>query len=96
MAEGYAMAPKETISRKLPICYMYREEPDNMYDSGWRFFAGCETDEYVNDPDNIGIYDLSTIESIYPYLSYFLSLPAGTALERKNSDANFYLVHCTD
>jgi len=25
------------------------------------FFAGDENDEYVNDPDNIGLYSLNTI-----------------------------------
>jgi hypothetical protein len=28
---------------------MYREAPRDTIDSGWRFFAGDETDDYVND-----------------------------------------------
>lgn len=33
--------------------YVYREPPDNENDSGWRFFAGDESDEYGDDPSNI-------------------------------------------
>ncbi|MBQ8303196.1 MAG: DUF2185 domain-containing protein [Clostridia bacterium] len=56
------------------VGYMYREKPDTSFpDSGWRFFAGDESDEYVNNPDNIKIYSLNTIcnydESIEPLLS---------------------------
>ena len=67
------------------IGYMYREKPDTSFpDSGWRFFAGDETDEYVSNPDNIKIYSLNTIcnydESIIP----FLDSPYGTAYFREN------------
>lgn len=55
------------------VGYMYREEPSNNVDSGWRFFAGDETDEYVNNAENLEIYDVNTIcnydESIMPYLN---------------------------
>src|SRR5215831_15426900 len=33
-----------------PVGFMYREEPDNELDSGWRFFAGSESQEYCDDP----------------------------------------------
>ncbi len=55
------------------IGYMYREEPANEVDSGWRFFEGEEDDEYVDNVDNIGLYRLNTIcnydESIIPLLN---------------------------
>jgi len=40
---------------------MYREQPDNDVDSGWRFMAGYETDDYMNNPSNHGIFDVNTI-----------------------------------
>ena len=33
-----------------PVCYAYREAPDFDVDSGWRFFAGDESQEYVDNP----------------------------------------------
>lgn len=55
------------------IGYMYREKPNPKYpDSGWRFFQGEESDEYIKDVKNSGIYDLNTIcnydSSIIPLL----------------------------
>lgn len=58
------------------IGYMYREEPDadsDFPDSGWRFFAGDEDEEYLDDPENINVFSLNTIcnydEDIIPYLN---------------------------
>ena len=48
----------EVRSKYFYPLYMYREAPDNEDDSGWRFFRGNETNEYVNDPHNIQIADL--------------------------------------
>ncbi len=57
----------------MRIGYMYREEPDNEIDSGWRFMCGDESDEYMDNPDNMGIYDVNTVANydtdIIPYLS---------------------------
>ena len=32
------------------VGYMYREKPDFAEDSGWRFFSGTESQEYLDDP----------------------------------------------
>lgn len=58
----------------MKIGYMYREEPDEgMPDSGWRFLAGDEDDDYVNDISKVGIYHLNTAcnydEDIIPFLT---------------------------
>lgn len=89
---GYAMAPKIMVEEKKPILYMYREEPDNAYDSGWRFFSGEESDEYVNNPENIGIYDIVTIANLYPDVRPFLTFPAGSTMERNNSNSQFRII----
>ena len=43
------------------VGYCYRENPDGDWDSGWRFTAGDESDEYMDDPYNAGIYSLNSI-----------------------------------
>ena len=43
------------------VGYCYREKPGGDWDSGWRFTAGDESDEYMDDPNNAGIYGLNTI-----------------------------------
>ena len=34
------------------VGYCYREKPDGGWDSGWRFTAGDESEEYMDDPNN--------------------------------------------
>ena len=55
------------------VGYMYRETPDEgIPDSGWRFMAGNEDDEYNNNPNNHHIFAINTIcnydKDIIPYL----------------------------
>lgn len=66
----------------LPVGYMYREEPDNDSDSGWRFFAGDEDDDYCSDPDKAGIYHLNTVCNSSSDIIPFLDSPYGTAFFR--------------
>jgi hypothetical protein len=54
---------------------MYREEPDGDWDTGWRFFSGYESDDYVNDPDNLEIYQVNTIANYDPDIIPFLDSP---------------------
>ena len=67
------------------VGYMYREKPDagsENPDSGWRFFAGDESDDYANDPNNVGIYALNTIANYDPDIIQLLDSPYGTAFGR--------------
>ena len=43
------------------IGYMYRENPASEFDTGWRFFAGDEKEQYTDNPNNFEIYELNTI-----------------------------------
>jgi len=55
------------------VGYMYREKPDSATDSGWRFFAGDESEDYANTADNLAIYEVNTVcnydQAIIPYLT---------------------------
>jgi hypothetical protein len=75
-----------------PVCFMYREMPDNEVDSGWRFMSGLESDEYVNNPENISIYDVNTIANYDPSIIPFLDSPAGSAFEKGGSSDHFQMV----
>ena len=60
------------------IGYMYRDEPSpNHPDSGWRFFVGDESEEYVNQSDNIVICGLNTVCNINPEIMAFLHADIG-------------------
>ncbi len=64
------------------VGYCYREEPDGGWDSGWRFTAGDESDEYMDDPNNAGIYKLNTICNDDPDIIPLLNTPAPCAFAR--------------
>lgn len=86
---GYALAPKVLVDSKQHILFMYREQPDNLYDSGWRFFSGTESDEYVNDPQNIGLYDILTIQRCDPEIIPYLDSPIGSVFSRTEAGLPF-------
>ena len=64
------------------VGYCYREKQDGGWDSGWRFTAGDESDEYMDDPNNAGIYKLNTICNDDPDIIPLLRTPAPCAFER--------------
>lgn len=70
--EGCIVSDKIT-KEGYKVGYMYREEPSNTSpDSGWRFMAGNEDDDYINNPKNCHIFAINTIcnydKDIIPYL----------------------------
>jgi hypothetical protein len=75
-----------TVEGRL-VGFMYREEPDNEFDSGWRFLSGLETDAYVDNPGNVGLYDVNTIANYDPDVIPLLDAPPGSAFERDDDGA---------
>ena len=64
------------------VGYCYREKPDGDWDSGWRFTAGDESEAYMDDPNNAGIYGLNSICNDDPDIIPLLNTPAPCAFER--------------
>lgn len=71
----------------LPVGFMYREEPDDEYDSGWRFFSGTETQDYADDPGNTSIYEVNTIANYDKAIIPFLDSEPGTEFERTKNNS---------
>jgi hypothetical protein len=65
-----------------PVGYMYREAPEDPVDSGWVFMSGTESQEYMDDPTNSGVYDVNTIANYDPDIVPFLDAPAGSRFAR--------------
>ena len=84
LAEGHGacLATDLITCNGQPVRFMYRETPDKDVDSGWRFTSGQESDEYMDDPVNSGIYDVNTIANYDPDIIPFLNMPIGCAFER--------------
>ena len=70
------------------VSFMYKEYPDDFMDSGWRFLTGDESDDYLEDPANSGIYDLNTVANFDTSIIPYLDLPVGAALIRNPEKNN--------
>ncbi|NRA72529.1 MAG: DUF2185 domain-containing protein [Gammaproteobacteria bacterium] len=66
------------------VGYMYRDEPNNEMDSGWRFMWGKESQKYMDEPSNHTVYDVNTIANYTPDIKEFLDAPFGSAFERNS------------
>ena len=79
---GGAYASDDIVVAGKPVGYMYREQPDNSYDSGWRFLSGEETDAYMEDASKFGFYDVNTVANYDPEIIAILDSPIGSAYIR--------------
>ena len=48
--------------------WLYREDPVDESDSGWRFFEGDETDEWLNQPGHCQIAHVAHVLDRWPEL----------------------------
>ena len=76
----------------MKVGYMYREEPENEMHSGWFFLSGTEDQEYVDNPNNIMMYNVNTIANYDRSIIPYLDSPFGTELERIGNSDNFRVV----
>lgn len=72
---------KILIEKEAP-CWMYREEPENEGDSGWRVFSGTEDENYTDNPSNFKLVSAEQLIKIDESLKANLLAPAGFAFER--------------
>lgn len=87
---GFVIATKLIVEEEHKVCFMYRETPMDPQDSGWRLFAGTETQEYVDVAENSGIYAPTTILMLDGSLREMLLKPVGSAFEREGPDSEWF------
>jgi hypothetical protein len=86
---GYCYATDMITVEGKKVGYMYRETPDRDDDSGWKFFSGDESEDYADDPNNYGIYDVNTIANYDSEIIPFLNSPYNTAFGRDSKTNKF-------
>lgn len=85
MKIGYIIASNEVAKERKRVGYLYREDPDDENDSGWRVFSGDEAQDYADNAENFAMYNASTILEIDPTIRELLGSPAPAAFERNSS-----------
>ncbi len=81
-----AYVSKRIIDDNYKIGYMHREEPLNNEDSGWSFVAGDESDDYINNSDNIALIRLYDVILLEPSIEEYLEYDIGTTIIRTSSN----------
>lgn len=66
-----------------PVRFMYREEPIDAVDSGWSFLSGFEDDDYMDDPQRHGAYDVNTVANYDPTIIPLLDSAIGSVFEKR-------------
>lgn len=89
---GYCFASDRIMVDGEKVGYMYREAPDDEQDSGWRFFAGDETQAYSDDDANVGIYGVNTVANYDPAIIPYLETAAPCAFEKVAGTARYRAV----
>lgn len=75
---GYVIASRLVAINHNKVKWMYRESPEDLYDSGWRVFSGEEDEDLINDPNNFEIYDVQTILNIDDSIKEIILSPIGS------------------
>jgi hypothetical protein len=73
---------KRVLNEGYKVGYLYREEPDEERDSGWRITSNTESDEYMDDPGNVAYVSLGAVLSKDDAFIDLLDHPAGSAFIR--------------
>jgi hypothetical protein len=84
IATGYGVcfATDEITMKGSKIGYFYRESSNSSIDSGWRFLSGDESNEYIDNPNNVGVHDVNTIANYDPDIIAYLKQPVGSVFIR--------------
>jgi hypothetical protein len=78
----------------LRVGHMRRETPlpHPVWDSGWRFFAGGESPDYLADLGNQAFYDVNVVANFDPDVVPLLDAPVGSAFARDPLSGAFVAV----
>lgn len=84
-------ATNKVLYENAPINYIYREEPmekdeeRDYIDTGWRILSGDESDEYMEDSENISLVSIGSILSRDDSFIDLLESEIGTSFERNEN-----------
>ncbi len=75
------------------VGYLYREEPDEERDSGWRLTANDQSDEYMSKSENVAYVSLGAVLSRDDSFRELLDAPSGSAFMRNPETGDYEPVH---
>lgn len=92
LVERYAQrcfVTRRVLDDGCPVGYLYREEPDDGEDSGWRITANDESENYMDDAENLAYVSLGVVLNLDDAFIDLLDEPAGAAYVRNPETGQF-------
>jgi hypothetical protein len=88
---GKCYASDMITVERFKVGFLYRQEPDFEDDSGWRFLTGFESDQYIGQKENFGLFDVNMIANCDPEIIEYLDEPVGSTFGRDPSVGNKFV-----
>lgn len=77
---GGAIVSNNILKHNARMKWIFRENPCNDLDNGWRFLSEIDSDIYLSDSSNLSVCDWGTVIDIEPAIIPIYNLPVGTEL----------------
>lgn len=87
---GGVIISKSLLAGDSKLKWMFREESVNPADNGWRALGDTDTQEYINDSNNMIVVDFNTLANIEPAVLSVYDLPVGADLELREENGKKY------
>lgn len=78
---GGVIITKSIYQGTSKLKWFFREESANPVDNGWRAIGDNDTQEYINNTENLMVVDFNTLANIEPAVLLVYDMPVGTDLE---------------
>ena len=89
---GGCIVTKSILDGTSKLKWLFRDEPANPADNGWRAIGDTDTQEYLDNPANSAAVDFNTLANIEPAVLAVLDLPVGADLEFHHDETGRYFV----
>lgn len=66
----------------VPVGFAFRSKAADPEDSGWNFWSGEETEDYIKDPDNFSRFPIGRFLKLDDSLLDIIESEVGTSWER--------------
>ena len=89
-AAGFTIVSKSILNGTSKLKWLFRH--DNGQGNGWIAFGDSDTQEYVDNPDNMAVVDFNELAKIEPAVVNVYYMPFGADLEFRTDGTGAYFV----
>ena len=91
---GGTIVSKSILEGTSKLKWLFRENSE--YGNGWVALGDTDTQEYVDNPDNMTIVDFNTLANIEPAVVNVFYMPVGSDLELCSDQSGNYFLDTRD